>query len=179
MTLQTYVPVVSTLELCTVESCQAPIHVYVKENNPRIGALLTRKSINLQTSVNWLAKPANILYQGGYYIRKSRLGRHSTLHTQWDKLQLGKIWGGSLTYSSIAGMYIQPPLFITHRVMDKPTISSAMIQPQLFSNCPPVTQSHMNLTPSRWWGRRTLESVGSTTTGQGQTQRGTTSNSLV
>ena len=51
-----------------------------------------------------------------------------------------------------------------------PTISSAMMQPKLFWMRPPVTQSHMNFTPSLWWGRSTRVSTGSTTTAQQQQQ---------
>ena len=43
-------------------------------------------------------------------------------------------------------------------------MSSAMMQPKLSGTLSPVAHSYMNFTPSRWCGRRTLHSIGSTTT---------------
>lgn len=49
------------------------------------------------------------------------------------------------------------------KVFPKP-ISSAIMQPKPSGIRIPVTQSYINLTPSRWWGRKILHKTGSTTT---------------
>lgn len=43
-------------------------------------------------------------------------------------------------------------------------ISSANIAPYMFGVLKPIKHSYMKTTPSRWWGRRFLLSIGSTTT---------------